>query len=138
MDVLVSMLCFKIAIFLCSGVSGFLIDSSNSPLKNPVATQSSHRTLSSSVLCSNKLPRCEVYGRTVCSSYVTWAKVNCPLYCGLCTASPTTTLPSSTTKTVFGCLSASLGSSVCVGNTVFCFVDPCMVSRCTYPGAHCV
>lgn len=41
--------------------------------------------LSSSVLCSNKLPRCEVYGRTVCSSYVTWAKVNCPLYCGFCT-----------------------------------------------------
>lgn len=36
MDVLVSMLCFKIVIFFCLGVSGFLIDSLNSLFKNLV------------------------------------------------------------------------------------------------------
>nr|XP_034327350.1 collagen alpha-3(VI) chain isoform X2 [Crassostrea gigas] len=105
--------------------------------------------LSSSVLCSNKLPRCEVYGRTVCSSYVTWAKVNCPLYCGFCTVStmyvtiptkvtttsmdttktsPTTTLPSSTTKTELTCPACDENLN-CVWNRACFHGEVCMIRQ---------
>eukprot|EP00105_Crassostrea_gigas_P011663 XP_011427433.1 PREDICTED: collagen alpha-1(XXII) chain-like isoform X3 [Crassostrea gigas] len=92
------------------------------------AIASSVNALSSSVLCSNKLPRCEVYGRTVCSSYVTWAKVNCPLYCGLCTASPTTTLPSSTTKTELTCPVCDENLN-CVWNRACFHGEVCMIRQ---------
>ncbi|XP_052689380.1 collagen alpha-1(XII) chain-like isoform X1 [Crassostrea angulata] len=113
------------------------------------AIASSVNALSSSVLCSNKLPRCGVYGRTVCSSYVTWAKVNCPLYCGFCTVStmyvtiptkatttsmdttktsPTTTLPSSTTKTELTCPACDENLN-CVWNRACFHGEVCMIRQ---------
>uniref|UniRef100_A0A8W8N524 Uncharacterized protein n=1 Tax=Magallana gigas TaxID=29159 RepID=A0A8W8N524_MAGGI len=36
------------------------------------------------------------------------------------------------------CFAASLTRSGCAGQVFNCFVNPCSVSQCSYPGSHCI
>uniref|UniRef100_K1S478 Kielin/chordin-like protein n=1 Tax=Magallana gigas TaxID=29159 RepID=K1S478_MAGGI len=85
--------------------------------------------------CRDQIPDCAEYTKTACQApYDTWARTNCPLFCGFCSANPITTseVPTTTTTeaslTVKGCVYK--GQQHAVGET---WLDGCDY-RCTCAG----